>query len=90
MKTQAYNICDPGPFILAPFVNDLGFVQSFETYGPPKLRGREITNLAMLNVFSIIAGYCRISHLGNSRDRSVALASGIGLFGSSFRFYEQS
>ena len=35
MKTHAYHICDPGPFILAPFVNDLGIVQSFETYGPP-------------------------------------------------------
>ena len=44
MKTHAYHICDPGPFILAPFVNDLGIVQSFETYGPPKLRGKEITN----------------------------------------------
>ena len=90
MRTHSYNICDPGPFILAPFVNDLGIVQSFETYGPPKLRGREITNLAMLNVFRILAGYRRISHLDNSKDRSVALASGIGLFGSSSRFYEQS
>ncbi len=90
MKTHAYHICDPGPFILAPFVNDLGIVQSFETYGPPKLRGKEITNLAMLNVFRILAGYRRISHLSNNRDRSVALASGIGLFGSSSRFYEES
>ena len=90
MKTHVYNICDPGPFILAPFVNDLGVVQSFETYGPPKLRGKDITNLAMLNVFRILAGYRRISHLSNSKDRSVALAGGIGLFGSSSRFYEQS
>ncbi|MDP6736601.1 MAG: transposase [Nitrospinaceae bacterium] len=90
MKTHAYNICDPGPLLLAPFVNDLGIVQSFETYGPPKLRGKEITNLAMLNVFRILAGYRRISHLNNSKDRSVALAGGIGLFGSSSRFYEQS
>lgn len=90
MKTHAYNICDPGPFILAPFVNDLGIVQSFETYGPPKLRGKEITNLVMLNVFRILAGYRRINHLSNNRDRSVAFASGIGLFGSSSRFYEDS
>lgn len=90
MKTHNYHICDPGPFILAPFVNDLGIVQSFETYGPPKLRGKEITNLAMLNVFRILAGYRRISNLSNNRDRSVALASGIGLFGSSSRFYEDS
>jgi len=90
MKTHAYHICDPGPLILAPFVNDLGIVQSFETYGPPKLRGKEITNLAMLNVFRILAGYRRISHLSNTKDRSVALAGGIGLFGSSSRFYEES
>ena len=90
MKTQVYNICDPGAFILAPFVNDLGIVQSFETYGPPKLRGNEITNLAMLNVFRILAGYRRINHLSNSKDRSVALASGIGMFGTSSRFYEES
>ena len=90
MKTHVYHICDPGPLILAPFVNDLGIVQSFETYGPVKLRGEEITNLAMLNVFRIIAGYRRINHLSNNRDRSVALASGIGLFGSSSRFYEQT
>ena len=90
MKTNVYHICDPGPLILAPFVNDLGIVQSFETYGPAKLRGEEITNLAMLNVFRIIAGYRRINHLSNNRDRSVALASGIGLFGSSSRFYEQT
>ena len=90
MKTNVYHICDPGPLILAPFVADLGIVQSFETYGPVKLRGEEITNLAMLNVFRIIAGYRRIKHLSNNRDRSVALASGIGLFGSSSRFYEQT
>ncbi|MBA7612225.1 hypothetical protein ES703_19461 [subsurface metagenome] len=75
MKTHAYHICDPGPFILAPFVNDLGIVQSFGTYGPPKLLGKEITNLAMLNIFRILAGYRRISHLSNLKDRSVALAS---------------
>ncbi|MEA3225654.1 MAG: transposase [Planctomycetota bacterium] len=90
MKTHAYHICDPGPLLLAPFVNDLGIVQSFETYGPPKLRGKEIANLAMLNVFRILGGYRRISHLSNSKDRSVALAGGIGLFGSSSRFYEDS
>ena len=90
MKTQVYHICDPGPFILAPFLNDLGIVQAFETYGPEKLRGEEITNLAMLNVFRILAGYRHINHLSNNKDRSVALASGIGLFGSSSQFYEHT
>ena len=90
MAVAQYHICDPGPFILAPFVNNLGIVQSFETYGPARLRGKEITNLALLNIFRILAGYRCINHLGNNKDRSVALASGIGLFGSSSKFYEDT
>lgn len=90
MRSHAYHICDPGPFILAPFVNDLGIVQSFETYGPPRLRGKEITNLALLNIFRILSGYRGINHLSNNKDRAVALASGIGFFGSSSRFYEDT
>jgi len=90
MKTHHFHICDPGPFLLAPFVNDLGVVQAFETHGPTKLRGNEITNLALLNVFRILAGYRRISHLNNNRDRAVALASGIGMFGSTSKYYEDT
>ena len=90
MTVRQYHICDPGPFILAPFVNELGIVQAFETYGPDRLRGKEITNLALLNIFRILAGYRRISHLSNNNDRSVALASGIGIFGSSSKFYEDT
>lgn len=90
MKTHAYHLCDPGPLVLAPFINDLGVIQAFETYGPAKLRGKEITNLALLNVFRILSGYRRINHLSNNRDRSVALASGVGLFGSSSKFYEDT
>ena len=40
MRIKVYHICDPGVFLLAPFVNDLGIVQAFETYGPPRLRGK--------------------------------------------------
>ena len=47
MKSRAFHICDPGPFLLAPFVNDLGVVQAFETHGPLKLRGKEISNLVL-------------------------------------------
>ena len=90
MNTHKFHICDPGPFMLAPFVNDLGIVQAFETYGPEKLRGKEITNLALLNVFRILAGFRRINHLNNNKDRSVALASGIGMFGSCSKFYEDT
>ncbi len=90
MKTHPFHICDPGPLLLAPFVNDLGVIQAFETHGPIKLRGKEISNLALLNVFRILAGYRHISHLSNNRDRTVALASGIGMFGSTSKYYEDT
>ncbi|MBA7537076.1 hypothetical protein ES705_29342 [subsurface metagenome] len=57
MQTHQCHVCDPGPFILTPFVNDLGIVQSFETHDPVKLHGKEITNLALLNVFRILVGF---------------------------------
>lgn len=90
MRTHAYQLCDPGPFILAQFANDLGIVQAMESHGPPRLRGREISNLALLNVFRILAGYRRINHLSDNRDRSVALASGLGMFGSRSRYYDDT
>lgn len=90
MKTHAFHICDPGPLLLAPFVNSLGIVQAFELYGPEKLRGKEITNLALLNVFRILAGYRRINNLSNNRDKACAFASGLGLYGSSSKYYEKT
>lgn len=90
MKIRPYHICDPGPFLLAPFVNELGVAQAFETYGPDNLRGKEATNIALLNVFRILAGYRRISHLRDNRDRGVALASGFGMYGSTSKYYERS
>ncbi len=84
MRTHAYQLRDPGPLLLAQFVNDLGIVQAMESYGPARLRRKEISNLALLNVFRILAGYRRINHLSDNRDRSVALASGLGMFGSLF------
>lgn len=90
MNTNTYHICDPGPILLAPFLNDFGIIQAFETYGPPRLRGKEITNLPLLNVMRILAGYERINHLSDNRDRSVAFASGIGLFGSRSKYYEDA
>ena len=90
MQTHAYHLCDPGPLLLAPFVNDLGIVQAMESYGPARLRGQELTNLALLNVFRIVGGYRRINHLSNNRDRSVAFASGLGLFGTRSRYYQDT
>jgi hypothetical protein len=90
MKIRPFHICDPGPLLLAPFVNDLGIVQAFELHGPPRLRGKEVTNLALLNIFRILSGYRRISHLSNNRDRAVALASGVGMYGSTSKYYEDT
>jgi len=90
MRTHAYQLCDPGPLLLAQFVNDLGIVQAMESYGPTRLRGVCMSNLALLNVFRILGGYRRINHLSNNRDRSVALASGLGMFGSRSKYYEDT
>ncbi len=90
MNIHAFYLCDPGPLILAQFVNDLGIVQAMESYGPARLRGRDLSNLALLNVFRILGGYRRINHLSDNRDRSVALASGLGMFGSRSRYYEDT
>lgn len=90
MKTHAFHICDPGPLLMAPFVSELGIVQALEMYGPKKVRGQEITSLVILNIMRILAGYRRISHLSNYRDRSVAFASGLGLYGSCSKFYEKT
>ncbi len=90
METNTYNICDPGPILLAPFLNDFGIIQALESYGPTRLRGKELTNLPLLNVMRILGGYTRINHLSDNRDRSVAFASGIGLFGSRSRFYDKT
>ena len=62
MRTHAYQLCDPGPLLLAQFVNDLGIVQAMESYGPTRLRGVCMSNLALLNVFRILGGYRRINH----------------------------
>ncbi len=90
MNSKEYHICDPGPILLAPFMNDLGIVQAFESYGPTKLRGKELSNPVIINAMRILAGYRCINHLNDNRDHSVALASGIGMFGSVSRFYDNS
>lgn len=90
MHTHTYHLCDPGPLILAQFANDLGIVQAMESYGPVRFRGKDLSNLALLNVFRILGGYRRINHLSDNRDRSVALASGLGMFGTRSRYYEDT
>ncbi len=90
MRTRQYHLCDPGPLLLAPFVNELGIAQAMEVHGPPSPRGKDLPSLALLNVFRILGGYRRINHLSDNRDRSVALASGLGMFGSRSRYYRDT
>ena len=90
MRTREYHLCDPGPLLLAPFVNELGIVQALEIHGPLGSRGKDLSSLALLNVFRILGGYRRINHLSDNRDRSVALASGLGMFGSRSKYYRDT
>jgi hypothetical protein len=90
MRRRPIHVCNPGPLILAPFVNDLGIVQALESFGPERGRGEEMTNPALLNIFRILGGYRRISHLRDGSDKSVAFASGVGAYGSNSKYYRDS
>lgn len=80
MKKRSFSICDPGPIILAQFVDDFGIAEALHLYGPEKFRGGEMTNIIMLNIFRILAGYETINCLKDNSDRSVAIAAGLGMF----------
>ena len=53
MKTHAYHLCDPGPLLLAPFVNELGIVQAMESYGPARLRGKGADAILPCSISSV-------------------------------------
>jgi hypothetical protein len=88
LKTRSFAVCDPGPIILAQFVDDFGVCEALQLYGPKRESGREITNLVLLNIFRILAGYETIGYLGNNGDRSVALAAGVGIFPGRTALYD--
>lgn len=88
LKSRAMNICDPGPIILAQFVDDLGICESLQLYGPSRGKGSEMTNLVLLNVFRILAGYESVSQLSSNSDRSVAVGAGVGMFPGKTVLYE--
>lgn len=90
MQMRDFHLTDPGPFLLAPFLNDFGIVQAMETYGPISLRGKEVGSIALLNVFRILAGYPCINSLYTNKERSVAMASGIGMYGTTSRYYKDT
>ena len=82
MRTRAYYLCDPGPLLMAPFVNDLGIIQALESYGPALPHDRTIGHPVLLNVFRILGGYRNILKLKSNRVQSVSLASGLAMHDS--------
>jgi hypothetical protein len=73
-------LCNPGPIILAQFVDDLGVCEALQMYGPKRGAGWETTNHILFNICRILAGYESINHLRRNSDRSVAVAAGLGVF----------
>ena len=88
LKTRALAVCEPGPIILAQFVDDLGVTEALCVHGPKRPEGGEITNLVLLNVFRILAGYETVGYLRESFDRSVAIAAGVGAYPGKTALYE--
>jgi hypothetical protein len=88
LRTRPLALCDPGPLVLAQFVDDLGIREALQVYGPKRKEGLETTNLILLNVCRILAGYETIGHLWENCDRSVAIAAGVGVYPGKTALYE--
>jgi hypothetical protein len=81
-------ISNPGAILAAPFLDQLGVVESIHTYGPETFRSSEITNNIIVNVMRIIAGFPSIHDYTTNSDRSVAVGSGLSLNPRKSRFYD--
>jgi hypothetical protein len=81
-------ISNPGAIIAAPFLDQLGVVESLHTYGPQAFRSAEITNNIIVNVMRIIVGFPSIHDYTMNSDRSVAVGSGLSLNPGKSRFYD--
>ncbi|MDZ7761198.1 MAG: transposase [Desulfovermiculus sp.] len=91
IKRLAYRkvvISNPGTLLLAPFLDQLGVIEAWHTYGPNSLRTSQITNNIIVNVMRIIAGFPSIHDFTLNADRSVAVASGLVLNPGKTRFYD--
>lgn len=91
VKTLAYRkvmISNPGAFIAAPFLDQLGVVEALHTYAPENFKPADITNNIIVNVLRIIAGFPSIHDYTMNSDRSVAIASGLSLNPGKSRFYD--
>jgi len=81
-------ISNPGSIIAAPFLDQLGVVESLHTHGPEAFRSSEISNNIIVNVLRIIAGFPSIRDYTMNCDRSVAVGSGLSLNPRKSRFYD--
>jgi hypothetical protein len=81
-------ISNPGAIIAAPFLDQLGVVETLHTYGPESFKPTEITNDIIINTLRIIAGFPTIHDYTLNSDRSVAIAAGLSLNPSKSRFYD--
>ena len=91
IKRLAYRkvvISNPGTLLLAPFLDQLGVIEAWHTYGPNSLRTSQMTNNIIVNVMRIIAGFPSIHDFTLNADRSVAMASGLVLNPGKARFYD--
>jgi len=81
-------ISNPGVMIAAPFLDQLGVVESLHAHGPEAFRSSEISNNIIVNVMRIIAGFPSIRDYTMNCDRSVAVGSGLSLNPRKSRFYD--
>lgn len=81
-------ISNPGAILIAPFLDQLGVVEAWHTYGPVSLRSSEITNDIIVNVMRIVAGFPSIQDYFMNADRSVAVGAGLTLNPKKSRFYD--
>jgi len=88
LRTRDIILCDPGPVFLAQFIDDLGMCEALTVYGPKRPNGGECTNVLLLNVCRIMAGYETLNHLQQNGDRSVAIAAGMGIYPGKTALYE--
>ena len=75
LSRRSIHMCNPGPILIAPFVNRLGIIEALHTYGPPQFRTQEITNNIVVNMLRIIASN---SHFGLSEPSEKCVREGKG------------
>lgn len=88
LSYRKVSISNPGPIIIASFLDQLGVVEALHTYGPPVYRSLEVTNNIIVNVLRIIAGFPTINDFTLNSDRSVAIAAGLSLNPKKSRYYD--